>query len=1111
VKKALQGIHSGQINPRLIQALQRQFHLFARLQSLDRVGQFVRKYLQIDISAFPKNIRLLMDTKRDHLLTVLDRTLNLLQKERELTRKRSLSFVDYEALGRKKAPNFPFNRKEIYQIFEWYQQKLDSEHLWDELDLTREVVSLLNEGEAEDRRYDLVVCDEVQDLTDVQHELLFYLVRDPLNLLLCGDTRQIINPSGFRWEELKRHFYERELKIPQVSFLSLNFRSSGSIVELSNTLLDLKSTLLGSRSGESKEEWKYKGRPPVVVKGLAEHDMLKNVRSTGAKKTILVRTDKEKRHLQRYLDTELIFTIYEAKGLEFDTVLLWKFCNDVATEVVWKVVLQESRREAHQANIRHEVNLLYVAITRAQRDLLIYDGRRPSLIWNSDMIRGKVYATDDIAYIENIWDVISTPEEWREQGDYFFEREYYRAAMECYKNAGADGLFLKARAFDAEMREDFHMAATCFEKIGELEKAAGHFEKNANFKQALRLWKALKNRDGAFRCHLKVLEREGCYGELADEYLSHEDYGNAFDMLVRAERYEQAAEVSLKHLKDPEKAAVNYERAGRYRKAARFYQKIKNLEKAAELYERAQDFENAAKLWKRLKRQDRLVSLYHKAGNYLELLKIYEKARDFDNATKVLKKISPPPDFKAQARRLFKNRRYFPALTRFSILNDHENMAACHLKLKNYTEAGRHYEFGGCYEEAGLAYQKAKEYRRAFILFLQSKEDRRNHFVRASKVAKHLSFLELGEIGNTFFKQRQLDPAAVAFEIAGDAVMAGICHLENGQLAKPRACWQTCFYDFRLLEEIALYCLSKGQVEFGARFILKQPRYAFQRSYYSSFPRRRGQRPSPFLQMMDDYFVHRTDEKEMLKWVDILNTFEVSLDVERMKLKYMERIGDFNGYFDELNWLSYAYPRLMQPLRTEYRRRQKSLINDPSEVSAIQLFFLNKHDEFNHVVERLDPTEDNYQIFAQSLHYERAVDLLQKKGDFDALKMILVQRDAFLRLARIAEQLGLPEQAAHYYGVDGDYEKSAILFEDIGKFYKAGDAFYKIGDYRKAREMYVKSGKGKAKIARCHERLGEYAEAAEMWKELGKTKNHQKCLAKLQMKNGLSRLDDRRL
>ena len=214
-------------------------------------------------------------------------------------------------------------------------------------------------------------------------------------MLLTGDVKQIINPSGFRWEELKRHFFDRELHTPQLTFLNLNFRSSGSIVELANTLLELKGSLLGTSAEELKEDWKYKGRPPVVAFGLNEKEMIENIKGIGAKKTILVRNEEEKNKLKNLFETELVFTIYEAKGLEFDTVFLWKFCSEIKTSDVWKVILEDSRSDMHDANIKHELNLLYVAITRAQKELLIYDGKNPSVIWQSNLLKEQIYQTNE--------------------------------------------------------------------------------------------------------------------------------------------------------------------------------------------------------------------------------------------------------------------------------------------------------------------------------------------------------------------------------------------------------------------------------------------------------------------------------------------------------------------------------------------------------------------------------------------------------------------------------------------------------------------------------------------------------------------------------------------
>jgi hypothetical protein len=115
--------------------------------------------------------------------------------------------------------------------------------LKDEIHLCKEAIGLLDGGGGR-FLYDLVVCDEVQDFTDIQLSLIFRLSSDHRGIVLCGDPKQVINPSGFRWEEVLN--------------LNLNFRCVGGIVTLSNALLDLKQRLIGVSSSELREEWKFR-------------------------------------------------------------------------------------------------------------------------------------------------------------------------------------------------------------------------------------------------------------------------------------------------------------------------------------------------------------------------------------------------------------------------------------------------------------------------------------------------------------------------------------------------------------------------------------------------------------------------------------------------------------------------------------------------------------------------------------------------------------------------------------------------------------------------------------------------------------------------------------
>ena len=56
-------------------------------------------------------------------------------------------------------------------------------------------------------RYDFVVVDEVQDLTNVELALILRLLRRPGQFLLCGDSNQIVHPNFFSWAQVKTLFF----------------------------------------------------------------------------------------------------------------------------------------------------------------------------------------------------------------------------------------------------------------------------------------------------------------------------------------------------------------------------------------------------------------------------------------------------------------------------------------------------------------------------------------------------------------------------------------------------------------------------------------------------------------------------------------------------------------------------------------------------------------------------------------------------------------------------------------------------------------------------------------------------------------------------------------
>jgi|GEM_PF-595897 len=1091
---ALKKIKTNQLDTGIIYSLQRQLEVFANLESAGKIEHIVQRFMNMSIASLIKNLNSISELNLSRLQNVIENILELFAKQKELTKKKYLSFLEYETLGKKKAPNFLVDRKNIYQIFKWYQDKLESNGFWDELDLARETINVLSSNDNEKFLYDLVICDEVQDLTDVQHELLFYSVRNPLNLILTGDTKQIINPSGFRWEELRQHFYSRNIKVPSLRFLNLNFRSSGSIVELSNCLLEIKTNLLGLSSDQQLEDWKYKSRPPMVVTGIKEAEMINNLKITGAKKTILVRSDYEKEFLKKHLGTELIFTIYEAKGLEFDTILLWKFCADDAAKDLWKNILENEQITLHASKIKHEINLLYVAITRAEKDLLIYDGARASVIWQNEKISDKVFSSNDINYINNVWNVISTPEEWLEQGDYFFEREYYKAAIECYKNSGVNEQLSKAKAYYNEKLGNFLEAAEYFEEHGDIQRAAVNYEKCSSFSNALRLWTQLKNNAKIYENTLKVLELENRFGELAEIYFNNKEYQNAADYFVKSKDYENAAQLYAFKLKNYGQAAYYFEAAGNSGKAASLYAKLKNYEQAAKLYEKIRDFDNAAIYWGKTKNYGRLIQLFNSTNNYKELLKIYEKKKDINSSVKILRRNYSNEDLKAQAKKLYDSKKYYNAYLRYYAADDKRGIAECSFKLHNYKDAGNYYETAGEFYLAGKSYAKLKNYDKAFLCYIKSDEDEQQDYYHTELVSKHLSRKEISDYGQYFFEQENYKLALQCTGLNLDLVNSGICNFKLNNIDKAVEDWSLCFIYDRL-ELVADFCINESRVDLIAKLILNYDIKEF--NFIAGMP---YITPNSYVaKAMDKYFegssVNAERSVEMEKWAERL----IYLD------RYIKYIGKAISYFEQSHQFN-AYFKFIKNIKTgntfkptfiaivDYFKKNPLKLKGADENAAIGLFTFS-NSRFLKKMSKLKINESNFMLFFSTPLKKEALEFLISNSDNDSVIDYLIENRYYSKAAEALEAKSNLKEAAVYYELAKDYKRSAALWIKLENYLKAGDLFFKSKEFLNALEMYEKHGKNKLKIADTLLLLGEYGRASVIYKQFGKEKLYKKALS----------------
>ena len=270
-----------------------------------------------------------------------------------------LSEDQYEDLGRKMAANFAGNRSEIYKFFLQYQKVLHRKrglNLFDECDFIFSIHARLSALHDLPWSIHHFYVDEVQDFTQAELSLLLRVSRDPNGLFLTGDTAQsIMRGISFRFGDLRSLFYDMQQKvkqaqvtstalapvrvsIPQLHRLTINFRSHSGILQLAASIIDLlKQFFPSSFDCLPGDEGMFSGPTPALLHSCDISDLALLLRSNkresssiefGAHQVIIVQSEAAKKALPDVLKAGIILTVFEAKGLEFDDVLLYNFFTD---------------------------------------------------------------------------------------------------------------------------------------------------------------------------------------------------------------------------------------------------------------------------------------------------------------------------------------------------------------------------------------------------------------------------------------------------------------------------------------------------------------------------------------------------------------------------------------------------------------------------------------------------------------------------------------------------------------------------------------------------------------------------------------------------------------
>ncbi|OMJ83259.1 hypothetical protein SteCoe_15847 [Stentor coeruleus] len=405
--------------------------------------------------------------------------------------------IVYANKGRKQSLLSREEKLEIWELFIEYEKWKVSCRAYDFQDIVNYILSQIKYHGYIGIPIHYMMVDEVQDLTPATITLLIHVTKE--KLMFSGDTAQTIAKGvGFRFCDLETLFYDSELAKPKIYQLTMNFRTHNQILAMANSIVALLETLFPQTIDKMAKETSMIDGPRPKIISSSDHLHLFNVlfgfektqsvsqAQFGCNQVIIVRSQETKEKLHPLLSHALCLTVFEAKGLEFDDVVLYNFFTDseVSNEK-WKILSNIKRMDSFTSYkpknfedltkavpklkcmsnfdqsklslLCTELKNLYVAITRPKKNLIIFDENPDKrrfmeefwkymdtvdIIDENDFCGEKKVEKDFMAIAQK-----TSGDAWRIQGERMMSHKFYDQAAKCFSVSGDKFLESKALAF----------------------------------------------------------------------------------------------------------------------------------------------------------------------------------------------------------------------------------------------------------------------------------------------------------------------------------------------------------------------------------------------------------------------------------------------------------------------------------------------------------------------------------------------------------------------------------------------------------------------------------------------------------------------------------------
>lgn len=297
-----------------------------------------------------------------------------------------LSKEEYLNLGIKQSIFEKEDREKLYGLFLKYLDWLKESNYYDGNIICHQYLEKIQP------KYDFIVVDEVQDITNIQLKAILQSLNKGGHFILTGDSNQIVHPNFFSWSKVKTYFHQQQDSTGQIRILGTNYRNSPQVVQLSNYLLKIKNTRFGSIDRESNylvnTISQSKGEVLLYPDDEKKKAELNRRTQNSTQYAVIVTDNIYKAEAAKYFKTPLVFSVQEAKGLEYDNVILVNFVSHHEAEfreIISGVSVEDLQQEElhyNRATSKHDkdaeiykfyINSFYVAITRAVQNIYLFE------------------------------------------------------------------------------------------------------------------------------------------------------------------------------------------------------------------------------------------------------------------------------------------------------------------------------------------------------------------------------------------------------------------------------------------------------------------------------------------------------------------------------------------------------------------------------------------------------------------------------------------------------------------------------------------------------------------------------------------------------------------